>query len=89
MVEVMMGLDAVQLGAGETRLGRTWLTMPDSRYESRRGGARIREMRMKRAATVERNRYRREPASLRGCLYTPFSSRHGFAMRFQAACDFA
>jgi hypothetical protein len=42
-------------------------------------------MRMKRAATVERNRNRREPASLRSCLYTPFSSRHWFAVRFSSS----
>ena len=35
---------------------------------------------MKRAAIVERYRNRREPASLRSCLYTPFSSRHGLAV---------
>jgi hypothetical protein len=72
MVEVVMGLeDAVQLG-------RAWLMTAESRYESRRGGARIKEMRMKRAATAEKNRIRREPASLRSSLKSHYDSCHDF-----------
>jgi hypothetical protein len=74
MVEVVMGLeDAVQLG-------RAWLTTAESRYESLRGGARIKEMRMKRAATAEKNRMRREPASLRSRLEFHQDSYHDVAV---------
>jgi hypothetical protein len=65
MVEVVIGLDdGVQLGPGKTRLGRGWPIITESLYESRREGARMREMRMKEAATAEKARIRREPARL-------------------------
>ena len=64
-MEVVIGLeDGVQLGPGKTRLGRGWPIITESLFESRRGGARMREMRMKEAATTEKARIRREPARL-------------------------
>ena len=64
-MEVVIGLeDGVQLGPGKTRLGRGWPIITESLVERRRGGARMREMRMKEAATAEKARIRREPARL-------------------------
>ena len=64
-MEVVIGLeDGVQLGPGKTRLGQGWPIITESLFESRRGGARMREVRMKEAATTEKARIRREPARL-------------------------
>ena len=64
-MEVVIGLDdGVRLGPGQTRLGRGWPIITESLFESRRGGARMREMRMKEAATAEKASNRREPARL-------------------------